>query len=86
MRWVDRARAYCHNVKITVTGGFTPERIRAFEALGVPADVYGVGSSLFSNCAENGTNNDFTSDIVRVKIEGRLVSNGENRAASLRQP
>ena len=74
MRWVDRARAYCRNVKITVTGGFTPERIRAFEAQGVPADVYGVGSSLFSNCSENGTNNDFTADIVRVKIEGQWYS------------
>ena len=71
MRWIDRARAYCKNVKITVTGGFTPERIRAFEALGVPADVYGVGSSLFSNCSENGTSNDYTADIVRVKIEGQ---------------
>jgi nicotinate phosphoribosyltransferase len=69
-RWVDRAREWCQNVKITVTGGFHPERIRAFEAMGVPADVYGVGSSLFSNCSEQGTNNDFTADIVRVKIEG----------------
>lgn len=70
-RWVDRAREWCQNVKITVTGGFNPERIRAFEAMGVPVDVYGVGSSLFSNCSENSTNNDFTADIVRVKIEGR---------------
>jgi nicotinate phosphoribosyltransferase len=70
-RWVDRARDWCQNVKITVTGGFNPERIRAFEAMGVPVDVYGVGSSLFSNCSENGTNNDFTADIVRVKIEGQ---------------
>jgi len=70
MRWMDRARAWCRNVKITVTGGFTPERIRAFEAMNVPADVYGVGSSLFSNCSEHGTNTDFTADIVQVKIEG----------------
>jgi nicotinate phosphoribosyltransferase len=70
-RWVDRAREWCQNVKITATGGFNPQRIRAFEAMGVPVDVYGVGSSLFSNCSENGTNNDFTADIVRVKIEGR---------------
>ncbi len=71
MRWMDRARAWCRNVKITVTGGFTPERIRAFESLGVPADIYGVGSALFSNSTESGTNNDFTADIVRVKIEGQ---------------
>jgi nicotinate phosphoribosyltransferase len=70
MRWMDRARAWCRNVKITVTGGFTPERIRAFEAMNVPADVYGVGSSLFSNCSEHGTNTDFTADIVQVKIDG----------------
>ena len=49
--------------QITVTGGFTPERIRAFEAMNVPADVYGVGS-------EHGTNTDFTADIVQVKVEG----------------
>ena len=72
-RWVDRARAWCEAIKITATGGFNPERIRAFEAMGVPVDVYGVGSSLFSNCSETGTNNDFTADIVRVKIEGQWV-------------
>lgn len=70
LRWMDRAREWCRNVKITVTGGFNPERIRAFEAMKVPADVYGVGSSLFSNCSEHGTNTDFTADIVQVKIEG----------------
>ncbi len=66
--WLERARAYCRNVKITVTGGFTPAKIREFEENGVPADVYGVGSYLFSNSSEDGTNNDFTADIVRVKI------------------
>ncbi len=71
MRWMDRARHWCRNVKITVTGGFHPDRIRAFEAMGVPVDVYGVGSSLLSNCSVNNTNNDFTADIVRVKIEGQ---------------
>ncbi|HLK56308.1 MAG TPA: nicotinate phosphoribosyltransferase [Chthonomonadaceae bacterium] len=74
LRWMDRARAWCKSVKITVTGGFNPERIRAFEAQGVPADVYGVGSSLFSNCSEHGTNTDYTADIVRVKIEGEWYS------------
>ena len=53
-----------------VTGGFGPRKIRRFEELGVPADIYGVGSSLFSNSDEEGTNNDFTSDIVRVKLNG----------------
>ncbi len=68
--WLERARAYCKNVKITVTGGFTPDKIREFEENGVPADVYGVGSYLFSNSSEAGTNNDFTADIVRVKLGG----------------
>lgn len=70
MRWIDRARDWCRNVKITVTGGFSPDKIRTFEAQGVPADVYGVGSSLFSNCSRCGTNTDFTADIVRVQIAG----------------
>ena len=69
-KWVDRAREWCSDVKIIVTGGFNPERIRAFEEMGAPVDAYGVGSSLLSNCSEHGTNNDFTADIVRVKIEG----------------
>ena len=69
-RWVDRARQWCRDVKIIVTGGFTPERIRQFEAQGVPADIYGVGSNLFSNCAMCGTGNDFTADIVRVLVNG----------------
>ena len=65
------AEAYCKDVRIAVTGGFTPERIRQFEDLGVPADIYGVGSWLLSSCDVCGTNNDFTADVVRVKIEGR---------------
>ena len=68
--WLERAKAYCRNVKITVTGGFTPEKIREFEENSVPADVYGVGSYLFSNSVADGTNNDFTADIVRVKVGG----------------
>lgn len=53
-------------VKIVVSGGFTAEKIRAFERTGVPADVYGVGSSLLRG------SNDFTADIVRV--EGKPVA------------
>ena len=68
--WLERAKAYCKNVKITVTGGFTPSKIRDFEENSVPADIYGVGSYLFSNSVEDGTNNDFTADIVRVKVAG----------------
>src|ERR671937_487825 len=45
-------------VKIVVSGGFDAERIRAFEAQGVPVDAYGVGSSLLRG------SDDFTADIV----------------------
>jgi nicotinate phosphoribosyltransferase len=68
--WLERAKEYCRNVKITVTGGFTPEKIREFEENCVPADVYGVGSYLFSNSSAENTTNDFTADIVRVEIDG----------------
>jgi nicotinate phosphoribosyltransferase len=69
----DRAigESYCKDVKIAVTGGFTPSRIQQFEDLKVPADIYGVGSWLLSSCDVCGTQNDFTADIVRVKIEGK---------------
>ena len=66
--WQNRAHQWCREVRIVVTGGFKPEKIRQFEELGVPADVYGVGSYLLSSCDENGTNNDYTADVVRVKI------------------
>jgi nicotinate phosphoribosyltransferase len=45
-------------VKIVVSGGFTVEKIRAFEQSGVPVDAYGVGSSLIRGA------NDFTADVV----------------------
>jgi nicotinate phosphoribosyltransferase len=45
-------------VKIVVSGGFTVEKIQAFEANGVPVDAYGIGSSLIRG------QNDFTGDIV----------------------
>ena len=48
------------DVHIVVSGGFTADRIRAFEAGGVPVDSYGVGSSLIRGA------NDFTADIVMV--------------------
>ncbi len=45
-------------VKIVVSGGFTVDKIREFEADDVPVDAYGVGSSLIRG------SNDFTGDIV----------------------
>lgn len=65
------AEQYCHDVRIAVTGGFTAARIRQFEELMVPADIYGVGSWLLSSCDVCGTNNDFTADVVRVRIHGK---------------
>ena len=48
------------DVRIVVSGGFTVDKIRRFEAAGVPADAYGVGSSLLRG------SNDFTGDLVRA--------------------
>ena len=45
-------------VKIVASGGFTVEKLRAFERLGVPVDAYGIGSSLIRG------ENDFSADIV----------------------
>lgn len=67
---LEEARQWCREVKIVVTGGFDPDKIARFERLQVPADIYGVGSYLLSNCSHCGTNNDFTADVVRVKIHG----------------
>jgi len=69
--WTDAAREYCRNVKIVVSGGFNPEKIRRFEKLDVPVDIYGVGSSLFNN--NGGAVTDFTADVVRVKVHGDWV-------------
>src|SRR3954463_6503972 len=45
------------HVRIVVSGGFKAEKIRQFEAAGVPVDAYGVGSSLIRGA------NDFTADV-----------------------
>ena len=60
------AREFCQNVKIVVSGGFNPDKIRKFEHLGVPVDIYAVGSYLFNN--NGSTVTDFTADVVRVKV------------------
>jgi nicotinate phosphoribosyltransferase len=69
--WRERAREYCRAVKIVVSGGFNPERIRKFEKLGVPVDIYAVGSSLFDN--HGPTVNDYTADVVRIKVNGEWI-------------
>jgi nicotinate phosphoribosyltransferase len=60
------AAGYGH-VRIVASGGFDAEKIARFERLGVPVDVYGVGSALV-----HGSGFDHTADIVR--LEGRDVA------------
>jgi nicotinate phosphoribosyltransferase len=60
------AAGYGH-VRIVASGGFDAEKIARFERLGVPVDVYGVGSALV-----HGGGFDHTADIVRV--DGRGVA------------
>lgn len=49
------------HVRIVVSGGFSEEKITAFEGEGVPVDAYGVGSSLFKGRF------DFTGDVVLME-------------------
>lgn len=69
---LDIARQYCQNVKIVVSGGFDAEKIGRFEKLGVPVDIFAVGSSLFNN--SGATKTDFTADVVRVKLNGEWIN------------
>jgi nicotinate phosphoribosyltransferase len=69
--WKEAASQYCRNVKIVVSGGFSPDKIRRFEKLGVPVDIYAVGSWLFNN--NGGTVTDFTGDVVRVKVHDEWI-------------
>jgi nicotinate phosphoribosyltransferase len=69
--WREPARQYCQAVKLVVSGGFTPEKIRKFVRLQVPVDIYAVGSALFDN--HGGTVTDFTADVVRVKVHDEWV-------------
>src|SRR5437867_6443938 len=62
---LDR-QGYPH-VRIVASGGFDAAKIRRFEQLGVPVDVYGVGSALV-----HGAGFDHTADIVRV--DGRPLA------------
>jgi nicotinate phosphoribosyltransferase len=58
-------------VKIVASGGFDVEKIRRFEARGVPVDSYGVGSSLIRGA------NDFTADVVLA--DGRPTAKAGRR-------
>jgi len=80
-KWRERGRQYFRNIKIVVSGGFTPERAEMFSRLGVPADLYGVGSWFF-----RGGNNDFTADVVRVKAGGRWHDLAKEGRRALENP
>lgn len=69
--WHERAKKFCQEVKIVVSGGFNPERIGRFERLNVPVDIYAVGSALFDN--HDATVTDYTADVVRIKVDGQWV-------------
>jgi len=83
-KWENAAREYCRNVKIVVSGGFNPEKIRRFEKLGVPVDIYAVGSWLFNN--NGGTVTDFTGDVVRVKVHDQWIDMAKVGRAPLDSP
>ena len=57
-------------VRIVASGGFTVEKIEAFERRGVPVDAYGVGSSLISGRER----------LHRRHRHGRRPALGEGRA------
>ncbi len=65
------------DVRIVASGGFDAQRIREFEAAGVPVDAYGVGSSLIRG------SNDFTADRATGRTpvrEGRQGVRAESPA------
>ncbi len=66
------AEGFAH-VRIVVSGGFTVEKIRAFEEAAVPVDSYGVGSSLFAGRF------DFTADIVQLEGQPQSKTGRESR-------
>jgi nicotinate phosphoribosyltransferase len=83
-KWKEPAREFCQSVKIVVSGGFAPDKIRRFEKLGVPVDIYAVGSYLFNN--NGATVTDFTADVVRVKVHEEWVDMAKVGRGPLENP
>ena len=54
------------HVRIVASGGFTAQKIRAFENDAVPVDAYAVGTAFFANPGGF----DFTADIVAIERNG----------------
>ena len=67
----DIAMNFCKGIQIIVSGGFTREKIIAFEAANAPVDAYGVGSTFLRNWSA--TNTDYTMDVVRVFVKNRWI-------------
>ena len=74
---LDQA-GYRH-IKILVSGGVDPERIRLFASMRAPVDGYGVGSAISGACPI-----DFTADIKA--IEGRPVAKRGRIPGTTRNP
>lgn len=64
-------RAGFPGVKIVVSGGFNPEKIRYFEDKKCPLDAYGVGSYILTG------NFDYTADVV--KVSGKILAKAGRR-------
>lgn len=64
--------AGANDVKIAVSGGFSPEKIALFEKQNVPADVYAVGEGFLKG------SNAFTSDIV-ARMDGNQLVLGQGK-------
>lgn len=62
------------HVKIVVSGGFNEERILQFEKMGVPVDMYGVGTSLLT------INISFTGDNVLLNGKGEAKKGRKYRS------
>lgn len=82
--WREKACNFCRDVKIVVSGGFRPEKIKRFEQLHVPVDIYAVGSSLFDN--HGPTVSDFTADVVMVKVKDQWIDMAKVGRRSLENP
>lgn len=60
-----------HEVKIAVSGGFSPEKVRIFEQAHAPVDVYAIGEAFFRGSTA------FTSDIVGYWQDETFVSSAK---------
>jgi nicotinate phosphoribosyltransferase len=84
-RLVEKVRAALDaegfdHVKIVVSGGFDVDKIRHFEAMDAPVDMYGVGSALLRGRF------DFTADVVKVGGQPRAKAGRSYRPNDRLEP